>query len=460
MKSIFRKRYGNLIKQICFCSLLLPVTGWADNVSEVSSDSVSGQTKYYIRLTDDKRVKTSWIKTSGSDDEIPACTMLRPEDRYDENTGCGYDLLPSPQKGSTSPYFVSVKVPDGNYRVTLILGNRSKAGCTTVRAESRRLFVERLSTRKGEFVTVSFVVNKRDVHISATEDVRIKPRERAKLNWDDKLTLEFNGPAPQCAAIQIERDDKVPTVFLTGNSTVVDQDEEPWASWGQMIPRFFDDRVCFANYAESGECANTFIAAGRLKKALTQMKPGDYLFMEFGHNDQKQKGPGKGAYYSFATSLKYFIDEARQRGVTPVLVTPTRRRVFKDGKIQDTHADYPEAIHWLAEREHVALIDLQEMTRMLFETMGEENSRKAFVHYPAGTFLGQTKAFADNTHFNPYGAYEIAKCVIEGLRQTDLPLANFLRKDYVSFDPAHPDDFRTFVWDQSPFVTLEKPDGN
>ena len=97
----------------------------------------------------------------------------------------------------------------------------------------------------------------------------------------------------------------------------------------------------FANYAESGESANTFIAAGRLKKALTQMKSGDYIFMEFGHNDQKQKGPGKGAFYSFMTSLKTFVDEARARGVYPVLVTPTQRRSFdENGKIKDTHLDF------------------------------------------------------------------------------------------------------------------------
>ena len=89
-----------------------------------------------------------------------------------------------------------------------------------------------------------------------------------------------------------------------------------------MIPHFFGTDVCIANYAESGESANTFIGAKRLAKALSQIKKGDYLFMEFGHNDQKQKGPGKGAYYSFMTSLKTFIDEARARGAHPVLVTP------------------------------------------------------------------------------------------------------------------------------------------
>lgn len=216
--------------------------------------------------------------------------------RYSEETGYGYDLTATPEKGSKSPFFFSVRVPDGNYKVTVRLGSKKQAGVTTVRGESRRLFVENLPTKKGQFVDETFIINKRTPRISEKEYVRIKPREKAKLNWDDKLTLEFNGDAPVCQSIRIEpADPSVITVFLCGNSTVVDQDNEPWASWGQMIPHFFGTDVCIANYAESGESANTFIGAGRLKKALSQMKKGDYLFMEFGHNDQKQKGPGKGA---------------------------------------------------------------------------------------------------------------------------------------------------------------------
>jgi len=380
--------------------------------------------------------------------------------RYREETGYGYDLAATPEKGSKAPFFFSVRVPDGNYKVTVRLGSKKQAGVTTVRGESRRLFVENLPTRKGQFVDETFVINKRNPRISDKESVHIKPREKTKLNWDDKLTIEINGERPQCAAIRIEPDHRVPTLFLTGNSTVVDQDEEPWASWGQMIPRFFDAEVCFANYAESGECADTFIRAGRLKKALSQMKPGDYMFMEFGHNDQKQKGPGRGAYYSFATSLKTFIDEVRQCGGHPVLVTPTCRRAFKDGKIQPTHADYPDAVHWVAEREQVPLIDLQEMTRVLFEALGEEGSKRAFVHYPAGTYPGQDKALADNTHFNPYGAYQIARCVIEGMKQARLPFVDHLREDVQPFRPSVPDSPDAFHWDESPFVEMQKPDGN
>ena len=413
----------------------------------ICTSTLSAQS-YKFDFTNSKKVKEGYIKVTSAD-------------RYSEDKGYGYDLQASPDGKTNAPFFFSVQVPDGNYHVTAVVGNKKKASITCVRGESRRLFFEGIATGKKKFANCEFTINKRNTRISDKEHVRIKARERGKLNWDDKLTFEFNGEWPALSELVIEKVENVPTIFLCGNSTVVDQDYEPWASWGQIIPRFFNDQVCFANYAESGESANTFIAAGRLKKALSQMKKGDYIFMEFGHNDQKQKGPGKGAYYSYMTSLKTFIDEARARGAHPVLVTPTQRRSFgPDGKIKDTHEDYPEAMRWWAAKENIPLIDLNEMTRTFYEAMGVEESKKAFVHYPAGTYPNQTKDFADNTHFNPYGAYEIAKCIIEGMKKLNLPIIQHLREDYVTYNPAQPDDWNTFQWYDSPFTETEKPDGN
>ncbi|MDR2918352.1 MAG: rhamnogalacturonan acetylesterase [Tannerella sp.] len=387
---------------------------------------------------------------------------------FTDKTGYGYDLQTVPDENGNKPFFFSVAVPDGNYKVTLRLGSAIKAGMTTVRGESRRLFIENQPTEKGEFIEQVFVINKRDTVINPDgERVCIKPRERNKLNWDNKLTFEFNGDMPVVSEILIEKTDDAITVFLCGNSTVVDQDNEPWASWGQMIPRFFGAPVSFANYAESGEAANTFIAVGRLKKLLTQMKTGDYIFIEFGHNDQKQKGEGIGAYTSFTDSLKTFIRESRARGAQPVFVTPTQRRSFDEkGKIKDTHEDYPDAMRKLATEENIPLIDLHEMTRVLYESLGVEKSKRAFVHYPANTWSGQTKELEDNTHFNPYGAYQIAKCVIAGLQNIQqqqgliLEFMKYLRDDFKTYNPSHPDAFETFKWNPSPFTEMEKPDGN
>lgn len=393
--------------------------------------------------------------------DLPQTFIIADAPRYSEETGYGFDRIDSPSQGSNKPFYFSVRVPDGNYRVTVKLGSKKQNGNTTVRGESRRLFIENVSTKKGECIEESFTINKRSPHISKTESVKIKSREATKLNWDDRLTLEFNGDAPVCESIRIEEaGSSVITLFLCGNSTVVDQDNEPWASWGQMIPKYFNTNVSVANYAESGESANTFIGAKRLAKALSEMTKGDYFFIEFGHNDQKQKGPGKGAYYSYMTNLKIFVDEVRSRGGYPVLVTPTSRRRFdKDGQLVNTLGDFPEAVHWLAEKENIPLIDLNAMTATLLNALGEDDSKKAFVFYPAGSFAGQTKELADNTHFSAYGACQIAKCVIEGMKTATPELTKYLKTD-PSYNPAHPDDIQAFRWWLSPFNEIEKPDGD
>ena len=401
--------------------------------------------------------------------------QVRPTDVFTMEKGYGYDfqeVIAEARKSqnetfhlSDGIFYFSVAVPDGNYKVTVTLGSKKSKGNTTVRAESRRLFVQNVETKKGEFKTCSFIVNKRNTTIllpdGKTDRVRIKKREESKMNWDDKLTIEVNGDAPAVSSIQIEPANDVPTLWLCGNSTVVDQDYEPWASWGQMITRWFTDEVAVANYAESGETATSFIAAGRLKKIVSLMKEGDYIFMEFGHNDQKEKRPGSGAFYNYVYALKQFVDEARAKGVTPVFVTPTQRRSFdKNGKIQETHANYPEAMRWVAKDLGVPLIELHEMTRTFFETLGVEESKRALVHYPAKTYPGQQTAFEDNTHFNPYGAYEISKMMVEGMKSLSLPIVKYIRLDYHSFSPSNPDDWRTFHWNDAPFVDIVKPDGN
>jgi lysophospholipase L1-like esterase len=355
----------------------------------------------------------------------------------------------------------SERLPDGNYRVSLTLGDDEEETHTTVTAESRRLFLHNIRTKRGEFKAYSFTVNKRDKYILPDDSVRIKTREQVKLNWDDRLTIEFNGKKPGFRDLKVKPVDDAITVFLCGNSTVVDQDNEPWASWGQMIPAFFDERVCFANYAESGESSNSFIAAKRLEKALTFMKAGDYLFVEFGHNDEKQKGEDKGAYKHFTKSLQIYIDEARKRGAYPILLTPTQRRSFDEsGQLIETHGDFPQAVRDLAAKENVPLIDLTAMTSQLYQALGVEGSKKALVHYPKGTFPGQTADLADNTHFNAYGAYQIAQCVIEELKANHIPLVQYLRDKEYTYNPQHPGNPDTFEWTPVFFAETEKPDGN
>ena len=366
-------------------------------------------------------------------------------------------------KVSNQPFYFSVPVEDGNYKVTVTLGSRKKAAQTVVRAESRRLMVENSVTKKGKFETYSFIVSKRSQEIPGGGKVSLKPREHDYLNWDGLLTLEFNGAAPAVQRIRIEPDTTATTVFLCGNSTVVDQELEPWASWGQMIPRWFTDRVAISNHAESGLTVRTFLDGHRLDKVLSMMKKGDYVVCEFGHNDQKEKRPGDGAWYHFAHGLKTFIDRVRAAGGNIIFITPTQRRSFDEAthtKIQETHLDYPDAMRAVAKREGVPVIELHDMTRTFFETLGFEGSKRALVHYPANTFAGQDKPLADNTHFNPYGAYEVAKMVVMGMKQLQLPIVDCLRTDWRDFDAAHPDAPDKFVWYPAQKQDTTKPDGN
>ena len=363
-------------------------------------------------------------------------------------------------KTSNQPFNFSVAVPDGNYRVTVTLGNKKKAGQTVVRAESRRHYVDEVKTKKGKFETVQFIVNKHSPVISGDTRVKLKPREVDYKNWDDSLNLSFCGAAPAVQRIQIEPITDVTTVFLCGNSTVVDQEDEPWASWGQMITRWFGPQVAIANFAESGLSCTTFLAQLRLDKILSQLKKDDYVIVEFGHNDEKEKKAGDGAWYSYSRNLKIFVDRVRAAGGHIIFCTPTARRFFKDGHIENTHGDYPAAMKMVAEREQVPVIDLTQMSTVFYETLGEEGSKRALVHYPANTFANQEKPLADNTHFNPYGAWEIAKMVVMGLKQIQSPLANCLRADWQDFDPARPDAPDQFVWQMSSGSNLTKPDGN
>ncbi len=364
-------------------------------------------------------------------------------------------------KTSNQPINFAVAVPDGNYRVTVTLGNKKKAGQTVVRAESRRHYVDEVVTKKGKTETVSFIVNKHSPIIQGTERVKLKPREVGYKNWDDSLNLSFCGLNPTVQRIRIEPVTDVTTIYLCGNSTVVDQEEEPWASWGQMITRWFGPQVAIANFAESGLSCTTFLAQLRLDKILSQLKKGDYVIVEFGHNDEKEKKAGDGAWYSYSRNLKIFADRVRSAGGSIIFCTPTARRSFDaDGHIINTHGDYPEAMKTVAQREQVPVIDLTQMSTTFYEALGVEGSKRALVHYPANTFANQEKPLADNTHFNPYGAWEVAKMVVMGLKKINSPLAAYLRTEWQDFDPAHPDDPDSFVWRMASGSNMTKPDGN
>ncbi|WP_245562227.1 rhamnogalacturonan acetylesterase [Niabella aurantiaca] len=379
------------------------------------------------------------------------------------NTSVGRTALTDGFVTSHQPFYFSVKLPEGNYDVKIWTGDDRGISDIAVRAENRRMFVNRLQTERGRHKVITFTVNIRDSLIAGTSrKVRLKAREYAYLHWDNKLTLEFNGSSPKVNAIEITPNKKAVSVFLAGNSTVVDGPSEPFSAWGQMFPYFFQPgKVAIVNLAESGETLSGFIAARRFAKMLSLMKPGDYAFVEFGHNDQKQKGRGVGAFTTYKRDLEFFIEEVKKKGGVPVLVTSVQRRRFdSSGRIQETLGDYPAAVRQTAKERQVALVDLNALSKTMFEAMGVEGSLLAFAHFPAGAFPNRKEAIADNTHFRPFGAYEVAKLMVTGVRKGVPDLARLLKPEEPVFDPSKPDAYTGFYWPQSPGRDATKPDGN
>jgi len=368
-------------------------------------------------------------------------------------TTAGFDLDTAPEVRGRScvsdrPFFFSVSLPEGSYRVTVILGS-DEASTTTVWAEARRLMLEKVAVKAKGSATWSFDANVRvpEIGSDAAHSVRLKPRELGNLDWDTKLTLEFNGDHPNFRSIRIEPV-KETTIYLAGDSTVVDQDVEPWAAWGQMLPRFFRPGVVIANHAESGETIKSFVGEQRFAKIWSVIQPGDYLFLQFGHNDMK---PNAVSLDNYKALLVDAIEKTRVKGATPVLVTSMNRRTFDaEGKITNSLLGYPDAVREVAAAQHVALIDVNAMSKTLFETLGPDGSMKAFMHYPANAFPNQTEAISDDTHFNKYGAYELARCVVHGIRAAKLPIAKRLAKDVRDFNPAQPDAEATFKLPATP----------
>ena len=362
---------------------------------------------------------------------------------------------------SEKPFFFSVDLPEGNYRVTLTLGDHEGVSHTVVKVESRRLVIEPVDTTKGEIKTATFLVNIRNALLPGGGKVRLKPREIGALHWDDRLTLEFNGSRPCIAALDLVKVEDAITVFLAGDSTVTDQQIEPWAAWGQMLPAFFDDKIAVANHAESGETIKSFVGERRLAKVMSLIKAGDYLFIQFAHNDQKINAEHTDAATGYKDYLRRFIAESRAKGALPVLVTSMERRHFDaTGHIVPTLEGYPQAMREVGKELNVPVVDLNAMSIPFYEALGPDGTKKAFVHFPANSFPGQPTALADDTHFNAYGAYELARCVVEGIKSEIPALAAHLRPEVKPLDPAHPDLPENWHLPASPPKPVIKPEGN
>ena len=226
--------------------------------------------------------------------------------------------------------------------------------------------------------------------------------------------------------------DKHVRIFLIGDSTMANQptDDNPQRGWGQLFPKYFDHNVEIKNFAVNGRSTKSFINEGRWDSVLKQLQPGDWVLIQFGHNDSKVSDTSRYAapQTTYKNNLIRFINDARKLGANPVLITPVMRRKFdSSGKFVDQHGEYPGVVRTVAKDMHVPLIDLHKSSQALIEQQGVEGSKKMFLFIPKNHFLKYKGKEEDDTHFTEYGASLVASLVCAGIKSENLELAEYFK---------------------------------
>lgn len=342
-------------------------------------------------------------------------TKVRPETKYTPELGYGFtsnssvfgrfrggnDLLRDdfciPQKA-----VFLVDMPDGIYRISLLLGDTIAETSTLIRAGEAKVVLPTLNVPSGQCLRESFAVRVRG----------------------GQLKLSFSGSAPRINAMEIQPDKEALVLYLAGDSTVTDQGEAgfPYAGWGQLLPQYFKAGVVVDNHALSGRSSKSFIQEGLLDSIAADIQPRDYLLIQFGHNDSKgDEHRHTEPFTTYKEHLLRMITMARAAGAYPVLVTAVHRRMFDHaGAIVDSHGDYLTAMKELAVEEQIPLIDLAQKSRKLFEEYGPEGTKDLFMWSYPGEFIAHPAGVQDNTHFQMKGASLIAELVVEGIREIGL----------------------------------------
>ena len=236
------------------------------------------------------------------------------------------------------------------------------------------------------------------------------------------------------------------TIHLMGDSTCAEKDLSkgtPERGWGMMLQNFLDDSVHVVNYAVNGRSTKSFRDRGHWKAVKENIRPGDYVFIQFGHNDAKESDPERyaAAWGAYSDNLRAYIDTVRMLDATPVLLTPASRRWFKDGKLdRNCHTDYPNAMKAVAKETGAAVLDITDATMDWLEGLGDEASRPYYMHLPAGRYASHPNGLTDNTHTNARGARRLAEIICDSLRVRIPEIGRHLiRYDIVVSSDGHGD---------------------
>jgi len=222
------------------------------------------------------------------------------------------------------------------------------------------------------------------------------------------------------------------TIFLAGDSTMAPKqpDKRPETGWGETLGQLFKEgTVKIDNRAMNGRSTKTFISEGRWQAIIDDLKPGDYVFIQFGHNDEsKDKGERYTPPEDYRRNLIRFVHEVRTKNGNPVLLTPVIRRKFgTNGNFVDTHGEYPDIVRDVAKEQNVPLIDMHRKSEAMIKNLGVEDSRKLFLQLKPGENPNYPNGIEDNTHFNPFGADVMAKLAVEGIRDSKIKLRKYLK---------------------------------
>ena len=221
------------------------------------------------------------------------------------------------------------------------------------------------------------------------------------------------------------------TVYLAGDSTMADKEVKtyPETGWGMPFHNFFDQSVTVKNIAKNGRSTKSFIAEGLWNQITDNLNPGDYVLIQFGHNDEV---PTKKTYTTeaeFKANLIRFITETKAKNASPILITPVARRKFgTDGNIQGTHEVYSAIVRTVAAEQNVPLIDLDKQSQALLQKFGPENSKLLYNHLDVGENPNYPEGHTDDTHFNELGARKMAQIVLNDIKTLNLDLANHIVK--------------------------------
>ncbi|MBW2961756.1 rhamnogalacturonan acetylesterase [Mesonia aestuariivivens] len=224
-----------------------------------------------------------------------------------------------------------------------------------------------------------------------------------------------------------------PTLYLIGDSTMADKknpEENPEHGWGQMLPELMTNKITIENHAVNGRSTKSFLNEGRWKTIYDQLKPGDFVIIQFGHNDQKINSPDRytNPFTAYRYNLEKFVNQTREKGATPILMSSIVRRNFnKFGTFVDTHGSYPLVVRMLGKELDVPFIDMQWLTEQLEEKYGEEDSRNLHLHFAPGEVAYYEKRKDDDTHLSKMGATLVATLALKEIAKKDLDLKKYIK---------------------------------